>query len=268
MVLAIAETEGTDLVRRREQSVSGRYEGMPFLTGIPTTVPRLRSLPALNSAMCDCTRCALAEGRTRVVSGVGPRSARVFFLGEAPGAREDEAGEPFVGAAGRLFDRMLAMAGVRRHDVYVTNVVACRPPGNRAPRPVEIRAHAPWLEEQIRLVRPEIIATLGRTALTYFVPHAKITELTGLPRSLVWQERIFTLLPLFHPAAALRSPDRLPLLEAGFGVLRRLLEDDSAPQQAVATTGTAHPIHTSDSDSSRLLRPGGPAPIPAPGAGR
>jgi uracil-DNA glycosylase len=255
------------MVRRREQNVSGRYERMPYLTGLPTTVPRLRSLPALNSAMCDCTRCALAEGRTRVVMGVGPRSARVFFLGEAPGAREDEAGEPFVGAAGRLFDRMLATAGVRRQDVYVTNVVACRPPGNRAPRPVEVRAHAPWLEEQIRLVRPEIIATLGRTALTYFVPNAKITELTGRPRSLVWQERIFTLLPLFHPAAALRSPNRLPLLESGFAMLRQLLEDGTAPQQTVPATGTEQPILTADSGSSRLLRPGGPAPIPAPGAG-
>jgi uracil-DNA glycosylase len=247
--------------------VSDRNERIPYLTGIPTTVPRLRSLPALNSAMCDCTRCALAEGRTQVVRGVGPRSARVFFLGEAPGAREDEVGEPFVGAAGRLFDRMLATAGVRRQDVYVTNVVACRPPGNRAPRPVEIGAHAPWLEEQIRLVRPEIIATLGRTALTYFVPNAKITELTGRPRSLVWQERIFTLLPLFHPAAALRSPDRLPLLESGFDMLRQLLDDGTAPQRILPATVTEHPSLRADSDSSRLLRPGGPAPIPVPGAG-
>jgi uracil-DNA glycosylase len=247
--------------------VNRPYEGMPYLTGTPTTVPRLRSLPALNSAMCDCTRCALAESRTRVVRGAGPRSARVFFLGEAPGAREDEAGEPFIGASGRLFDRMLELAGVRRHEVYITNVVACRPPGNRAPRPVEVRAHAPWLEEQIRLVRPEIIATLGRTALTYFVPHARITELTGRAQSLVWQDRIFTLLPLFHPAAALRTPDRLPLLESGFGVLRQLLDNDTTPHQTVSAAGIEEPGPTGYSDAPHLLRPGGPASVPAPGSG-
>jgi uracil-DNA glycosylase len=205
----------------------GRDDPAPFIPGLPADIPAFRSIRALNTALACCTRCELAPGRIQVVPGVGSPRARVLFLGEAPGAREDEAGEPFVGSAGRLFARLLEGVGLRRRDVYITNVVACRPPKNRAPRPGEIRAHAPWLEEQIRLVSPDIIVTLGRTALTYFLPKAKVTELTGRPQALVWQERTVTLLPLFHPAAALRSPDRLPLLEAGFAVLQGLLASDA-----------------------------------------
>jgi uracil-DNA glycosylase len=173
--------------------------------------------------MACCTRCELAPGRTQVVRGVGPARAGVLFLGEAPGAREDEAGEPFVGAAGRLFDRLLAEAGLSRAAVHITNVVACRPPRNRPPKPAEVRAHAPWLEQQLALVQPDVVATLGRVALTWFVPKAKITELNGLVQEIEWQQRPLRLLPLFHPAAALRSPDLVPRLEAGFRALRRLL---------------------------------------------
>jgi uracil-DNA glycosylase len=202
----------------------GRGDPTPFVAGVPAAVPRFRSLAALHTAMACCTRCELASGRIQVVRGVGPRRARVLFLGEAPGAREDEGGEPFIGAAGRLFSRLLEAAGLRRDDVYITNVVACRPPKNRAPRMREVNAHAPWLEEQVRLVQPEVIATLGRTALACFLPGAKVTELTGTPQRLEWLGARLTLLPLFHPAAALRSPARLPALEAGFGVLRDLLD--------------------------------------------
>ena len=201
----------------------GRGDPSPFVAGVPVEVPRIRSVRALDEAMACCTRCPLAEGRTQVVRGVGAKKAAVLFLGEAPGAKEDEAGEPFVGAAGKLFGRLLAEAGLARDEVYITNVVACRPPGNRTPKASEVKAHAPWLEEQIRLVGPDIIVTLGRIALTYFLPRAKVTELTGKPQHLQWQEREVTILPLFHPAAALRSRDLLPKLEAGFLVLRSLV---------------------------------------------
>jgi uracil-DNA glycosylase len=203
----------------------GRDDVVPFVPGLPSAVGRYRSLAALNADMSCCTRCTLAPGRTQVVRGLGPARARVMFLGEAPGRREDETGEPFVGAAGRLFDRLLEGAGLRRADVYITNSVACRPPRNRAPRTSEVKAHAPWLDEQIRLVQPEVIATLGRVALTCFVPAGRVTELTGTPQRVWCQGSAVTLLPLFHPAAALRAPYRLPLLEAGFAVLRALLEE-------------------------------------------
>jgi DNA polymerase len=176
-----------------------------------------------------CTRCELALGRTQVVIGDGAPRADIMFIGEAPGAQEDVAGRPFVGAGGRLFDTLLAANGIERSTVYVTNVVACRPPGNRTPRPREVLAHAPWLEEQIRLVRPSIIATLGRSALTYFIPGAKITELSGRPQQIMWQERALTVVPLFHPAAVLRSRELRPKLEAGLSELRRLRDAHAKP---------------------------------------
>lgn len=203
----------------------GRDDPTPFVPGLPAEVPRFRSVARLNDAMTCCTRCDLAPGRKQVVRGIGALRARVLVLGEAPGAREDETGEPFVGAAGRLFDRLLEQNGLERREVYITNVVACRPPGNRPPKVREVKAHAGWLEEQVRLVRPEVVVTLGRVALTYFLPGARVTELTGIPQQVAWHGRSLTLLPLFHPAAALRARDRLPALEAGFAVLRTLLDE-------------------------------------------
>jgi DNA polymerase len=190
---------------------------------VPARVSRARSLAGLFRRMRCCTRCELALGRTRVVVGTGAAHAEIMFVGEAPGAQEDAAGEPFVGAAGRLFDSLLAGHEIARSDVFVTNVVACRPPANRTPKPREVAAHSPWLEEQIRLVDPRVIVTLGRAALTYFLPGAKITLLSGQPQPLSWQGRERTLLPLFHPAAALRARDLRPRLEEGFVVLRQLL---------------------------------------------
>ncbi|HEX6133034.1 MAG TPA: uracil-DNA glycosylase [Longimicrobiales bacterium] len=193
------------------------------MPGLPESLPRYRSLRTLNAEMRCCTRCDLAPRRTQVVRGVGPKSARVLFLGEAPGASEDRAGEPFVGAAGRLLDRLLEQAGLERADVYITNVVACRPPQNRNPRAAEVRAHAPWLAEQLRIVGPEVVVTLGRIALLWFIPGAKVTELSGRVRDVEWNGRSVRLLPLFHPAAALRTRSLLPELEAGFAVLKSLL---------------------------------------------
>lgn len=201
----------------------GKDDAEPFVPGLPATVPTFRSVARLNTEMSCCTRCDLAPGRTQVVRGVGAKRARVLFLGEAPGASEDRAGEPFVGSAGRLLDRMLERAGLDRSDVYITNVVACRPPKNRTPRATEVRAHAPWLEEQIRLVKPEVVVTLGRIALIYFMPKARVTELSGKAQKVEWRGTTLHLLPLFHPAAALRARDLLPRLEAGFTVLKSML---------------------------------------------
>lgn len=202
----------------------GRESPARFVPDIPERIPQVRTLAALFRAMRCCTRCELALERTRVVLGDGDPHAAVMFIGEAPGAQEDAAGRPFVGAGGRLFDTLLAEHGIARSTVFVTNIVACRPPKNRTPRAREVQAHAPWLEAQIRLVQPLIIATLGRVALTYFIPGAKITALSGRPQAIAWQERDLTLLPLFHPAAVLRAPDLRPQLDRGLAQLRRLLD--------------------------------------------
>jgi DNA polymerase len=201
----------------------GKDDPTPYVAGLPEEVPHARSLERLFDAMVCCTRCELAPGRTQVVTGAGSRSARVLLLGEAPGAQEDRQGRPFVGRAGQLLDRVLAASGLSRDEVFITNVVACRPPGNRTPRAQEVRAHSPWLEAQLRLIAPELVVTLGRVALTYFLPRAKVTEVSGTPQRMEKSGRSFLLLPLFHPAAALRRPELVPVLEEGFARIPSLL---------------------------------------------
>jgi DNA polymerase len=194
---------------------------------------RERALAALRGQVRRCERCALAAGRIQAVPGVGPADARVLFVGEAPGRQEDVRGEPFVGAAGRTFDALLASVGLRRDQVYITNVVKCRPfigppPGrNRAPLPDEIRACRPWLEEELRLVRPEIVVTLGRVALEAFCPGTRISEVHGRPL----RRDGLTILPLFHPALARYGPPLREMLEQDFKVLGRLLRRRAAAKE-------------------------------------
>ena len=176
------------------------------------------------SAMKACTRCALAAGRTQVVIGSGPARAEVMLIGEAPGRDEDLQGVPFVGASGRMVEKLLNANGFERAEVYITNIVACRPPANRAPKPKEILAHSPWLEEQIRQVRPKVIMTLGRIALVYFFPGSKITEVRGQVQLVMRGKREISLLPTLHPAATMRRRELFPALEADFGRLRAVLE--------------------------------------------
>lgn len=207
----------------------GKDDDVPYRPGIPEVVPRAADLRALFDEMVCCTRCDLAEGRTRVVAGDGPDDARIVFVGEAPGRDEDLSGRPFVGRAGRLLDQLLAAAGLERREIFVTNILACRPPGNRDPRVREIRAHAPWLEEQLRLIEPELIVTLGRVALNYFIPGARITELIGVVQETKREGRSIPLLPLYHPAAALRRPELVPVLEENFAKIAGLLPSLPSP---------------------------------------
>ncbi|MBI4220784.1 MAG: uracil-DNA glycosylase [Chloroflexi bacterium] len=174
-------------------------------------------MAAIAAEVRRCTRCSLAQTRTNAVPGEGTSSPTVMFIGEGPGFNEDQQGRPFVGRAGQLLDELLASVPLRREDVFITNVVKCRPPENREPAPEEISACAPFLEAQIELLRPRVIATLGRHSLARFVPEARISTEHG--RILRW--RGFVLLPLYHPAAALRSTAVLSALEAD---IRRLPE--------------------------------------------
>jgi uracil-DNA glycosylase family 4 len=141
------------------------------------------------------------QAATRMVPGEGSPAARLMLVGEAPGATEDELGRPFVGRAGRLLDEALAEAGLARSEVWITNVVKARPPRNRDPKPAEVAHWLPWLEAELALIRPAVIVPLGRHALAHFAPHAKISDVHGtLLLTGGW-----TLFPLYHPAAALRS---------------------------------------------------------------
>jgi uracil-DNA glycosylase family 4 len=157
------------------------------------------------------------EGATRMVPGEGSASAEVMFVGEAPGANEDEQGRPFVGRAGQLLDELLAEAGLDRGAVYITNVLKARPPRNRDPRPDEVAHSMPWLERQLELVAPRLVVPLGRHALVHFVPAAKISALHGR----VVHAGRWALYPMYHPAAALRSR---ALRETLFADARRLPE--------------------------------------------
>ena len=162
-----------------------------------------RTLAEVAVEAAGCTKCGLANGRTQVVFGVGNADADVMFIGEAPGFHEDKQGEPFVGAAGQLLTRMLdEVLGIARHDVYIANVIKCRPPGNRDPQEDEIESCTPWLVEQVSLIQPRVIVTLGNFATKFVLQTAQgITRMRG--RAYPWHGR--TVVPTFHPAAILRG---------------------------------------------------------------
>ncbi|MDR3686024.1 MAG: uracil-DNA glycosylase [Coriobacteriia bacterium] len=242
----------------------------------PSAVPGLGcpDLEALRTHIGDCHRCPLGETRTRVVFGVGDPHARVMFIGEGPGKNEDLKGEPFVGAAGQLLNELLAHAGLYRAEVYIANVVKCRPPGNRDPEPIEIETCTPFLREQIRLIHPDVLVTLGNFATKFVLKtETGITRLHGRPQS----AGRFTVLPIFHPAAAIYDRTKRDALFDDFGRLRELLAqartdgadvartDEAAQAAVVPATATAPPAegplatppadsaHTSPDAQTRLF---------------
>ncbi len=160
-------------------------------------------LEKFNIKISQCTKCSLRATCQRVVFGSGSAEAQIMLLGEAPGKKEDELGIPFVGSTGRILDKMLEGIKIKREDVYLTNICKCRPPENRDPLPEEVTTCAYWLEKQIQIINPKIIITLGRFALNYFLPQAKISAVHGIILE-INTEKIGTIkiFPLHHPAAA------------------------------------------------------------------
>ncbi len=189
-------------------------------------------LAKLAQAIRNCTRCELARTRLNAVPGAGNPEARVVFVGEAPGASEDRQGEPFVGAAGHLLDEMLKRIGLAREAVFITNIVKCRPPGNRTPRPEEIKACNDYLVAQLTILAPEIIVCIGSpSARTLIAPDLRITRAHGKP---VKQSGIYYL-PIYHPAAILRETVPREALEEDFDVLKQLLEGTWRPETPQVT---------------------------------
>jgi len=158
----------------------------------------------LNELMRNCTKCALRKVCTQVVPGAGSAEAKILFIGEAPGKKEDKTGEPFVGAAGKFLNEMLETIKLKREDVYIANVCKCRPPENRDPLPEEVATCWPWLLEQIKIIQPKLIVTLGRHSMERFLPGFKISEVHGkaMRREIegMGKQIFYT---LYHPAAAL-----------------------------------------------------------------
>jgi DNA polymerase len=196
---------------------------------VTDAVERASALRAYADETAGCTRCPLAAGRTQVVFGVGNPDADLMFVGEAPGFHEDQQGIPFVGQAGKLLDRLLAGIGLERSDVYIANVLKCRPPQNRDPLPEEIASCESHLFRQIELIRPRLVATLGNfaTKLLSGKPLG-ITRVHGQDQQVTLGASRVTLYPLYHPAAALYTPSMLKVLEEDFARIPGLIAHTEA----------------------------------------
>lgn len=200
-----------------------------------------RTLRDVEGEALDCHKCPLCETRNSVVFGVGNADAQVMFIGEAPGKQEDLGAEPFIGAAGQYLNELLGFAGLKREEIYIANVLKCRPPGNRDPQPDEIELCTPFLRDQIRAVRPDVLVTLGNFSTRFVLKTDRgITSLRGK----LYQVGRFQVLPIFHPAAALYSPDKKPLLEHDFKLLGAYLANLNG------LPGTASPAEAAAMDAA------------------
>ena len=209
-------------------------------------VSELDELRAYAEEIAGCTRCRLAQGRTQVVFGSGNPHADLLFVGEAPGFHEDKQGVPFVGQAGKLLDKLLGGIGMSRADVFVANVLKCRPPGNRDPQPDEIEACEGHLFRQISLIEPVVVATLGNFATKLLSGRPLgITRVHGQEQRTTIGGRDVLLYPLYHPAAALYTPAMLKVLESDFArlpaLLGRALEPPAPPEPELALVRSSPP---------------------------
>ena len=199
-----------------------------------TELTRVDELRAFGEVVSGCTKCALAGGRTQVVFGSGDPNSDLMFVGEAPGFHEDKQGVPFVGAAGKLLDQLLGGIGLTRADVYVVNVLKCRPPGNRDPLPEEIQACEGHLWRQIELIEPRVVATLGNFATKLLSGRPTgITRVHGQEQEVTLGGRRVLLYPIYHPAAALYTPRMLDVLNDDFARLPELMGREVAPPPPV-----------------------------------
>jgi DNA polymerase len=197
----------------------------------------------------DCTLCELHHGRIKAVPGEGPATARIMFIGEGPGYHENRQGRPFVGPAGKFLDELLALAGLSRADVFIGNVVKCRPPQNRDPQPDEVQTcTTTYLYQQIEAINPPVIVTLGRFSMNLFLPNAKITRIHGQPHHI--EGRL--LVPMMHPAAALHQPKNRSLIEDDFRrlpeILARAERETAAGAETPEEMTASAPGQSDDSD--------------------
>ncbi len=188
-------------------------------------------LEKIATEIASCSKCKLCEQRTKTVAGAGNPDAEILFIGEAPGKSEDLCGEPFVGAAGKFLDELLTSIGLNREDIFIANVVKCRPPGNRDPEPNEVETCWNFLEKQIEIIAPKLIVTLGRHSMNRFLPGLKISSAHGMPKRRK-DGRIF--LPLYHPAAALYSPNSRKIHLVDFAKIPKILEQINSISESSA----------------------------------
>lgn len=184
----------------------------------------------LHQQIKQCTACGLCQGRTNAVPGEGPEHPRIMLIGEGPGFHEDKQGRPFVGPAGKFLEELLAAIDLTREEVYITNIIKCRPPGNRDPLPEEVKACSSWLEQQIELLAPELIVTLGRHSMSRFFPRETIGKMHGKV-GVVDGQKVFA---MYHPAAALHQQRLRDTLIEDMKKIPGVLVQEARPSQEEA----------------------------------
>lgn len=211
---------------RKAKGSHGWMPDYPVELVDPNTLPSVAhmNLPQIARAVHDCTRCPLHAGRTRSVAGEGSPNADIMFIGEGPGFHEDKQARPFVGASGKFLEQLLNDIGYQRKDVFIANVVKCRPPGNRDPQPDELAACQDYLDRQIELIDPKVIVTLGRYSMYRYFPGASISKIHGQSKRV--GNRL--IVPMFHPAAALHQPKWRPLIIEDFAKLPQYINEAAA----------------------------------------
>ena len=235
----------------------------PAPVAVTNTETIIEQMHALEQEVCTCPKCPLAATRTKAVPGYGNYNAVVMFVGEGPGFEEDRQGRPFVGRSGQFLTEMLNSVGIRREDVYITNVVKCRPPDNRDPLPNELAACSDYLTRQVALINPRIIVTLGRFSMARWFPGAAISKIHGQVRN-IGQGR--AALAMFHPAAALRNPQWAAAFKQDIQLLPKLVER-AVKANAAAVRGEALPAgvpHPGDPDYGLAADAVAPQNEPAP----
>jgi uracil-DNA glycosylase len=227
-----------------------------------TDVERRQALEAIAAEVRSCTDCRLHQGRTRAVPGEGDPDTEVVFVGEGPGFNEDRLGRPFVGRAGDLLVKLLASIGWRREEVFITNVVKCRPPDNRDPEPDEIAACAKYLHRQLEVLDPAIVVTLGRHSMARFMPGARISQAHGTvrPADPATGARSALVYAMYHPAAALRTPaiERDSYADVA-GVPAALVDARRRREEWSAMTDPAASVAASDTTGAPAAESDGPA---------
>ncbi len=187
----------------------------------------MNSLEEVAQQVRTCTDCPLSKTRTNAVPGDGPSDAQLMFIGEGPGYHEDRQGKPFVGPAGMFLEQLLASIGLQRDQVFIANMVKCRPKDNRDPLPAEIAACSKYLDRQIELLDPKLVVTLGRFSMSKFFPGETISKVRGKLRRVKGRN----IYPIMHPAAALHRQELKKVIEEDFKAIPRLLQEDMAPQE-------------------------------------
>ena len=187
------------------------------------------SLAKIAAEIKACRKCPLGKTAHRAVPGEGNPRTKIVFIGEAPGYWEDQRGIPFCGAAGNLLNELLASINLKREDIFITNILKHRPPNNRDPLPGEIKLCSPFLKRQLLVIKPKVVITLGRFAMNFFLPNLYISRAHGQPRKITWEGIPLLIIPLFHPAAALRNGEVMEKLKEDFLKIPQIIKEATNP---------------------------------------